>query len=200
MTKYRNMRILIFVLLIFLGLNSCSDGEKEIFPLYKISLEVYPSQNSFAATLSFNYANDTLTDTATLFINKHIKIEEFYGRHLTEWFIDSTHPTGNHSKMQVIFQPPLNPHEYVRINAYYHTKLDSLLQDTSRTTGSFTLDSSHYWYPEILPAREIFYALNIKTDKNYSVGPKAHFIDGNWQIISEDPSKNILLEFKKQNN
>ncbi len=187
--------VAILVLIIFtLG---CSESKKEIFPLYKLSLEVYPAENTFSAHLSLNYASDSLVDTATFLINKNLVIEKFYGRHLTEWKIDSIFNADRYMKIMAIFTPPLEGHQYVRITAVYHGKIDKIFDTDPHSLTSLMMRNNDYWYPQIIPTTDFFYAINVKTENNYAVGPGAHLIDGNWQIISEDATNEIQLSFNK---
>ncbi|MDZ7740220.1 MAG: hypothetical protein U5Q03_00210 [Bacteroidota bacterium] len=187
----------IFILIIMTW--GCNESSKEIFPLYKLSLEVYPAENTFSTHLSLNYASDSMVDTAVFLINRQLKLNKFSGRHLVEWQIDSSSLEKGCNEIKAIFNPALEAHQYVRITAEYNGKLNELLMTENQVPSSFELQEQACWYPRILPPKDFFYAINIKTDQNYRVGPNAHLIEGNWQIISENATNKIQLSFNKSN-
>ncbi len=200
------MRLIIKVIILALLLG-CSQQETDIFPLYKISVVASPELNHLEYNLSLNYASDTIVDTLVFYLNRNINIRSFYGRNLIIYHFDTLdydsipgHPSA--TTLRVLFDPPLQAYEYIRISADLDVRLDKITKADVSADGvkDFELNNNTSWYPVESGQPGFFYAVNVKTDTGYRItgNNRVHYIDGNWQMISEAPADEIKIRLEEK--
>lgn len=194
-----------FIALMIIFLFACQPQENDTYSLYKINVIVKPDSNLFRADLSLNYCADTLLDTVTFYLNRSLRINSLYGRHLAEYFFDTTSVENvpafsNASKLTIVFIPPLKQMEWVRLNMDYSCNFDDIAYSPEGNSAVYEFKNAAAWYPVQANTEKFFYAININTSPEYEVSGnnEVHFIDNNWQTFSDNPTTDIFLKFQKK--